>query len=326
MDLRLLFLRCCFALFLLLSIIWRVHVQLEVELVWSRLFASSWYRSVYFETAQVVVFYIVLNYGFYAALYCWPATWKYRLDSLRYGKPFRGSISASSLLLPDGWKAELSCGEKIWLLRTPFIHAVTYMGPLVLLDSFTRKKYVGVDMDIWNSLPQNGSLQTFRLLPAQAPNFHIMALQVFCALVLYDLFFFFFHYALHSNALLYRLVHGKHHLHTSLVANHTDRLHIVERLAIVLGANEVLKILSAHPLTRTVFVFTFVFLLVDSHSGFDFPLNYDKIFPFMGGSKHHYSHHMGGSKLHNLAPFFVWTDAGLRAFEPLFGSATQKSD
>jgi len=302
--------RACFIIAALVSVVCQGSVQQVVESLWSHLHDSAWYRSVYFETVHAVVCYVLLN-GVYAVLYCWPATWRYRLDNIEDGKPFRGVVDVTELLLPDGWKHELTLLEKLSLLRTPTLHAVTYMGPLVLLDTFTRKKYPGVDVDIWNALPPNGCVQSERLLPVASPSAHVIAAQVVLALVFYDLFFFCVHYVLHSSTFLYNVIHRKHHFHTSLVANHTDRLHILERLVIVLGANEILKLLSAHPLTRTAFVFVFVFLLVDSHSGFDFPLNYDKLCPIMGGSKYHYHHHMG--RVCNLAPFFVWNDALVRS-------------
>jgi len=116
------------------------------------------------------------------------------------------------------------------------------------------------------------------------------------------------HRLLHSNATLYEWVHAHHHTHDVVCSRVTNRLSIVERLMLVLSANFALKIVHAHPLTRTLFVPVFVFWLVGNHCGYDLPWALDKVLPsgVMISSTEHYRHHVIGTR--SYQPFFLYID------------------
>lgn len=104
----------------------------------------------------------------------------------------------------------------------------------------------------------------------------------------------------------------------------TNHLSVCERTGLVLLANECLKLLQAHPLSRTLFVFVFIFLLMDGHSGIDMPLGYHHItFGVFGGPLAHYTHHVHHDA--HYAPFTTLLDplapAVIRAVRKLGGHA-----
>ena len=180
--------------------------------------------------------------------------------------------------------------------------SVLYVGPLALLDTFVQKRFPGVDPAVFEGRSRFG-WQTERVVPQEAPSLAALVGGTLGALLLYDAYFYFLHILLHAVPEVYARVHAVHHTHTTLLASFTNRLSVVERLAIILGANECLKLVSAHPLTRLLFIAIFVPLLADSHSGYDFPIWYDKVLPFLGGPRRHYWHHVRGDRY--FEPFFT---------------------
>ena len=134
-----------------------------------------------------------------------------------------------------------------------------------------------------------------------------LALELLCALVLYDALFFAFHLAMHALPGI-RSWHRPHHSHGEMQPQITNQLHVFERMGLVLLANFSLNIIGSHVLTRTLFVPIFVWLLIELHSGLDLPWAYDKILPmgWGGGARKHASHHKDGSG--GLEPYFNWLD------------------
>lgn len=150
---------------------------------------------------------------------------------------------------------------------------VTYMLPLLALDLVTVKRYHGAfvapeDLEAWPVLE--------RKLPHDSPGIRRIVFDLAGSLFIYDIIFALQHYALHRSAYLYKILHCTHHEHAAIDVSITTKMEVIERVMIVLSANESLKLFKAHPLTRSLFVFVFVFLFIENHSGFDFPLNYDK--------------------------------------------------
>lgn len=150
----------------------------------------------------------------------------------------------------------------------------TYMLPLLLLDFVTVKRYHGAvipaeDLRRW--------VVTERRMPMEAPSTATILTHLALSLVIYDVIFALLHYALHKSAPLYKRLHSTHHEHGAIDTSVTLKMEIAERVVTVLAANESLKLLKAHPLTRSLFVFIFIFLLVENHSGLDFPYMYDKV-------------------------------------------------
>lgn len=86
------------------------------------------------------------------------------------------------------------------------------------------------------------------------------------------------------------------------------RLSIAERLTLLLSANLSLHLLSAHPLTRTIFVPIFLYLLIENHSGLDLPYGYHRILPkgWAAGPAEHAEHHRHGKK--NFQPYCAFVE------------------
>ena len=150
----------------------------------------------------------------------------------------------------------------------------THTVPLLVLDVSTVKRYSGAvippeDLSSWPILE--------RRLPLTAPSVWSIFGQLLGSLFIFDLLFTVLHFGLHHIPVLYRKLHSTHHSHGAIDVTITTQLELIEQVSIVLLANESLKIVHAHPLTRSLFVFIFVYLFVDNHSGLDFPHSYDKV-------------------------------------------------
>ncbi|XP_006821049.1 uncharacterized protein LOC102803507 [Saccoglossus kowalevskii] len=189
------------------------------------------------------------------------------------------------------------------------LEVVVYVAPLATLDTFMVKKYAGVtDEDLVEV--RKHWIQTERILPVDPPNVMWSVVHLIVAFIIYDFMFFVLHYALHKNRWLYDNIHSCHHNHSTGGINSrvTNKLNVVERVAIVLIANFALKVIGSHPLTRTLFIPLYVSFLVESHMGYDLPWSYNKIMPhgMMGGATAHYEHHIKGTK--NFQPVFTYLD------------------
>ncbi|KAL8761233.1 MAG: hypothetical protein Q9184_002637 [Pyrenodesmia sp. 2 TL-2023] len=214
--------------------------------------------------------------------------------------------------------------------RQRIIEGLTYIFPLLLLDLTLVKKYGGVPVHdmarsgnyhlssltktihgtflapTLHNFTLSSPLQTRRALPVSPPTSRDLVLQLATSLFIYDALFFGFHLILHHP--FFAKVHSQHHNHQEINPQITNQLDIFERLGLVLLANFSLNIIGSHVLTRTAFVVTFVWLLVDIHSGMDLPWGYDKILPkgWAAGSKRHSMHHRFGNIYYE--PFFNWWD------------------
>lgn len=67
-----------------------------------------------------------------------------------------------------------------------------------------------------------------------------------------------------------------------------------------------LKITQAHPFSRSLFNMVAIFLLIENHSGYDFPTSIHNLLPFFAGPVIHRRHHQKGTT--NYAKFFTWCD------------------
>ena len=197
-----------------------------------------------------------------------------------------------------------------WLkvTATMVIHeTIHYATPFLLLDFTTVKKYPGVDPTEW-AMRRSSFIQTTRALPLEAPSIFTIIHQLVGAFILFDIFFCCLHYTLHRNAWLYKTIHAHHHDHNPMTAKVVNQLSLVEEILQILAANEALKLLSAHPLTRTIFVPLFLTALTENHCGYDLPWSWDKIVPFgiLGGARAHWEHHERGAR--HYAPFSTFID------------------
>ncbi|KAK7490379.1 hypothetical protein BaRGS_00018358, partial [Batillaria attramentaria] len=192
--------------------------------------------------------------------------------------------------------------------------AAVYMTPLALLDTFMVKRYCGVDPREWDIRRQDW-IQTTRALPIPPPTVAQLAYEVIGSIILYDALFFLIHLTLHKSRFLYTLLHAYHHEHDVMHAHVTNQLTVGERIVLVLAANQALKILYSHPMSRAAFVPVFIFLLTDNHSGYDLPWGLQHIIPghVMGGPRVHHAHHMLGTR--HYQPFFTYFDSLLEWWE-----------
>lgn len=67
-----------------------------------------------------------------------------------------------------------------------------------------------------------------------------------------------------------------------------------------------LKIVQAHPMSRSIFNVIAIYLISEAHCGYDFPWSVHNLTSFFAGPVLHRKHHHNGSC--NFAKFFVWCD------------------
>lgn len=256
-------------------------LQEVIDATWRYLLSSYVFNSVYFETWWTTVCYAVLLAGPYV-MDLVPWCHQYRIDpNMR-------------------WRS-----VTLW---TILVEAVTYCTPLMTLDTLMVKKYPGVEPTEWQRR-RHSWIQYTRALPPDPPSLISIILQLLGSLIIYDAVFFCIHYSLHRSKWLHKHVHKVHHDHEVIYGRVTNQLSVTERIMLVLTANEALKLVGGHPLTRAIFVPVFVAWLVDNHSGYDLPLGLDKLVPWglVGGSRHHHEHHVHGTR--HYQPFFTYLDA-----------------
>ncbi|XP_078661294.1 cholesterol 25-hydroxylase-like protein [Branchiostoma floridae x Branchiostoma belcheri] len=256
-------------------------IQHFIDSLWIYLRHHALYQTVYFETWFVVFCYSII------------ALVPEAMAKVSYFSQYR---LERSLVLPRPSIPEL------------MTEGTLYMLPLAALDTVIVKRFPGVQEDVLE-LKRLDWIQRTRALPESAPTLGQMVWQVAAALIIYDAMFYVIHYSVHRNAFLYKTIHAHHHDHPGgLHGRVTNRLTVAERLALVLSANFSLRLVSAHPLSRTVFIIVFIGLLVENHAGFDLPWSYDKIIPFgvMGGAARHHAHHVYGARQYQ--PFFTYID------------------
>ena len=172
---------------------------------------------------------------------------------------------------------------------------------------------------------------------AEPPTFFRIVQDLVCTLITYDVLFFIGHMAMHRNRFLFRTVHSKHHtsgtrltLLSSSIVQLLFNWKPIFSLTIMLyaGANIraidairhtaldgffdvicsvlALKIVRAHPMSRSIFNVIAIYLISEAHSGYDFPWSVHNLTSLFAGPVLHRKHHHNGSC--NFAKFFVWCD------------------
>ncbi|KAG1653268.1 hypothetical protein FOA52_002728 [Chlamydomonas sp. UWO 241] len=193
--------------------------------------------------------------------------------------PWRAGICAN----PDmrAWRWE---GGKRILHETAF-----YVVPLVVLDVLFPR----------------------RVLPDAAPGAARLVIEVVASLLLYDLLFTAGHVLCHSTPWLYRTTHSKHHRATTVRACETVCLTLWEEGLDVACSVAALNLVRAHPMSRAVYNVVIVYLLVELHSGYEFPWMLQDVVPcgLMAGSRKHALHHRYGNVCYQK--FFTYIDAAM---------------
>ena len=264
----------------IVAIIYTENLQGCINNTWTYCLQSRFFNSVYFETWWQIICYLPTT----------AVIWT--IDKIPFFDKYK--IHPNVTWNGPGLLANVKEG-------------IVYVIPLLSLDTFLVKKYPGVSPDEW--ITRRASLvQTTRALPVEPPTVFQIVYQLFIAFLVYDFLFAMFHYALHKDRRLYKYIHAVHHDHSELMARVVNQLSLIERIVLILCANESLKIINSHPLTRAIFVPVFVIWITDNHSGYDFPWGIQNIVPYglIGGPVKHYAHHMKGDRYY--APFFTHMD------------------
>ena len=315
--------RICLALVFGSALLFPSIHQPYLDRCYAYLYTSRLFKSSTFET-----FWTVLCYALFEPLY----TYRFAHNpQLRFA--IQNDESQAKRNLPKMQRPSKRIGE-----------GIIYMAPLLLLDLTMIKKFGGVplpDMALSGNYDPDkvairgnflaptlhrftleSPLQVRRALPPLPPSSRQLVLELVTSFFIYDSVFFLFHLALHKLPVL-KKIHKVHHGHGEINPQITNQLDIIERLGLVLLANFSLNIIGSHVLTRALFVPVFVWLLVEIHSGMDFPWGYDKLLPhgWAAGSKRHSQHHQTGTRYY--APFFNWWD---NTFEWLAGVHAQGLD
>ena len=133
--------------------------------------------------------------------------------------------------------------------------------------------------------------------------------EVFAALIIYDALFFLGHNLLHRSNFLYKSIHSKHHNQKVVRAGDSVRHTFLDGFWDVVCAVAALMILKAHALSRSIFNIIAIGLIVEAHSGSNFPWSLSNILPFnmVAGPVVHDSHHAQGGPT-NLQKFFTYLD------------------
>lgn len=262
-------------------------LQTRLDSAWYYLRSTWAFNSVYFES--------------------WHATLTYAIAIPVY--PF----ALHYMPFLDKYKVHPSVTYVHTTVMNIIFEAIIYLTPLMLLDTFTIKKYMGVQPSVM-AQKRLSFIQTTRPLPIAPPTVGGVCFQLVTSILLFDFMFFCFHLLFHKNAWLYKTVHALHHKHDVMHGRVTNLLTVQERITLILSANYALRFMGSHPFTRMLFVPVFIFLLVDNHTGYDLPFGIHRIIPFnlMGGPAAHMAHHFKGTT--HYQPFFTYLDTLLEKY------------
>ena len=263
----------------LLMLVYHEEIQGFVNLLYKWLLDQPLFHSVYFETGWIAASYLLVQT---------PAIF---IDYIPFFERYK--------LHPQA--------HFVWPTTQFVYETIEFATPLLILDTFIVKKYPMVDPMEWNRREQDWIKYT-RPLPVEPPSLLEISYSMVLSFVIFDFLFFIDHYVVHKYAWLYKNVHKRHHTHGVLHTMQTDKMTIVERMALMFLANLSLQLTSSHPLTRAVFIFVFTYWKIELHMGYDLPFTLDKIIPgnLVGGASHHYAHHMHGRRHYQF--FFTYID------------------
>ncbi|KAM9744446.1 cholesterol 25-hydroxylase-like protein [Menidia menidia] len=142
--------------------------------------------------------------------------------------------------------------------------------------------------------------------PRLAPSCWQLFVEVVACFLLFDTFFFAWHYAMHRVPWLYRNVHRTHHQHHLPFALAAQDASAAELLSLLLLALSCTWTLGCHPLSEVAFHLLNSWLAVEDHCGYNLPWALHRLLPGVGGAPHHQSHHRMQSS--NFAPYFTHWD------------------
>jgi sterol desaturase/sphingolipid hydroxylase (fatty acid hydroxylase superfamily) len=147
-----------------------------------------------------------------------------------------------------------------------------------------------------------------RVLPLLAPSAARLCGEVVAMLLVYDVLFSLTHFAMHAQPWLYRQVHAKHHRTRTVHAVETFSLSFVELWVDTGCSIAAVNLVGSHPLSRLIYNALLIALLVELHSGYNFPYMLANLVPggLLGGSLQHHLHHLHGTV--HYQKFFTFLD------------------
>ena len=134
-----------------------------------------------------------------------------------------------------------------------------------------------------------------RKLPINGPSWIEFVIHLSFGIFMYDFIFYWIHLFLHKNKYLFKFHRVHHEWKQVLRASETVRHGFIDA-TLQVGVNIIVQnIGNKHPLTRLAHNILIIYLLVETHSGYDFPFFMHNICPFLfGGSVRHNIHHQRG--------------------------------
>jgi len=263
----------------------------QVAHLWEFLLTQAWFRDDMFEPYLAVASFFTWLHGWLLVDYLatsgvlgdrFGGLRRYRMQDQTAAQ--RKDVDVADLALED-----LPAPNK-WYAGWPF-ELVVYLSPLFLIATYTdafAARRAGLDL--------------------AAPEFSTVCGQIFAGLFLYDFFFWFGHVAMHKlSPEVYRFTHGKHHINAEVRASDTVRLTMFEEVVDVMCSIAALRLLHAHPISRSLYNIVITFLLVELHCGYDMPWSPQNLFPqVFSGSRRHHVHHRSGRVY--FGKFFRWMD------------------
>ena len=220
-------------------------------------------------------------------------------DRSRNSDTNESSISMSSL--DELHPSDVVVRQSKWHVGAYFFELWVYALPLLTWDILSPRRH--------RRLAAFGAPTTFQIMTDVAGG-----------LLFYDFLFFIGHYMMHHVPILYRKFHAKHHITDEVRACDIVRLSFAEEVYDVGCSIVALNLLSAHPISRSIYNVIIVFLLTELHSGYDFPWTPQNVVPFniASGSRRHHFHHRYGQ--HYYQKFFFTFDRIFGFFQKDDGS------
>ena len=225
--------------------------------------------------SSVVFFALIIGWKLFTIV-CYPALKKYRVRS-DIG-PYDETGGVSRYMTPE-------------LSDAPILSALAYNGILIPFDILFPRR----------------ATRAYFLAPT--PSALELISHVCLSVWLYDALFYFPHVAMHRIPWLYKAFHSQHHQQTALRSMHTLQHSLVDGAAQVLANIAVLNFLGLPAASRAVHNLVVIYLLVESHSGWDLPCMLHNVVPWgvLGGPPAHEAHHETGNA--HFHQFFTYLDS-----------------
>lgn len=157
-----------------------------------------------------------------------------------------------------------------------------------------------------------------------APSIYNIFIQWLLMKIIFSTSLFWVHGAMHYFPFIYKNFHKKHHTFHESVAFAAQYAHPVEGLMSASHIISGILLVRPHFISFSIFLFTQLIEIVDSHAGYDVPWSvlypWSDRYPWGAGARahdYHHSHNIGmyGGGLTGLWDSLFGTDAEFRAFE-----------